>query len=83
MPAQESIEVAVLHGAISSFELEAACRLIRQRWPHAKILLVSNRESFLDDGLYDDRAPTADPDVLLTTIEQFTGGWHDWSQAKF
>ena len=83
MSAQESIHVAVLHDTLSSFELEATCRLIRQRWPHAKILLVSRRESSLDDGLYDDRASTAAPEVLLTTIERLTGGWHDWPQVRF
>jgi hypothetical protein len=83
VPAQEIIHVAVLHGTLSSFELEAACRLIRQRWPFAKILLVAKGESFLDDGLYDDRAPTADWDVLLSTMERLTAGWHDWPQVKF
>jgi len=73
MSAQESIHMAVLHDTLSSFELEAVCRLIRQRWPYAKILLVARGESLLDDGLYDDRAPTAAPDVLLTTIERLTG----------
>jgi hypothetical protein len=83
LPAQESVHVAVLHNTLSSFELEAACRLIRQRWSSAKILLVSRKESSLDDGLYDDRAPAADSDVLLTTIERLTGGWHDWPRVKF
>ena len=83
IPAHESIHVAVLHDAFSSFELEAACRLIRQRWPHAKILLVSRQESSLDDGLYDDRAPTAAPNHLATTIERLAGAWHDWPQVSF
>lgn len=81
--AQEFIHVAVLHDTLSSFELEAVCRLIRQRWPYAKILLVARGESLLDDGLYDDRAPTAAPDVLLTTIERLTGVWHVQPQTSF
>jgi hypothetical protein len=80
--AHESIHVAVLHDTLSSFELEAACRLIRQRWPRAKILLVSRQESSLDDGLYDDRAPTAAPDLLIPTIERLAGGWYDWPQVR-
>ncbi len=83
LPANESVHVAVLHNTLSSFELEAACRLIRRRWPSAKILLVSREESFLDDGLYDDRAPTVDSDVLLSTIERLTGRWYDAPQVKF
>ena len=82
IPAHESIHVAVLHDTLSSFELEAACRLIRQRWPHAKILLVAREESSLDDGLYDDRASTAAPNLLLNAIEQLTGGWHDWTKVR-
>jgi hypothetical protein len=79
MPMQESIHVAILHNTLSSFELEAAGRLIRRRWPHARILVVSSREIFLEDALYDDRvAPTAAPEALLTTIEQLLGGWHEW-----
>jgi len=79
MPTQESIHVAILHNTLSSFELEAACQLIRRRWPRARILVVSSGESILEDALYDDRvAPTAAPAVLLTTIERLTGGWHEW-----
>jgi hypothetical protein len=80
--AQESIHVAVLHDTLTSFELEAACRLIRQRWPRAKILLVSRRESSLDDCLYDDRAPTVAPDLLAPTIERLAGVWHDWPHVR-
>ena len=83
MSAQESIHVAVLHDTLSSFELEAVCRLIRQRWSSAKILLVARGESLLDDGLYDDRAPTAAPDVLLTTIDRLTGVWRVQPQTSF
>jgi hypothetical protein len=79
MPTQESIHVAILHNTLSSFDLEAAGRLIRRRWPHARILVVSSGESFLEDALYDDRVePTAAQEVLLTTIERLTGGWHEW-----
>jgi hypothetical protein len=77
MPTQESIQVAILHSTLSTFELEAACRLIRRRWPYARILVVSRGESFLENALYDDRvAPTVALEVLLTTIEQLTCGLH-------
>jgi hypothetical protein len=76
---QESIQVAILHNSLSAFESEAACRLIRRRWPHTKILVVSNRESILEDALYDDRvAPTVAPEVVLETIERLTGQWPEW-----
>ncbi len=79
MPTQESIQVAILHNTLSSFELEAACWLIRRRWPHTRILVVSKGESFLEDALYDDRVgPTVAPELLLTTIEQLTERLHEW-----
>ena len=79
MPTQESIQVAILHNTLSSFELEAACRLIRRRWPEARILLISRGESSLEDALYDDRvAPTVPPEHLLTTIERHTKRLHEW-----
>jgi hypothetical protein len=71
---QESIQVAILHNTLSAFESEAVCRLIRRRWPHTRILVISNRESILEDALYDDRVALAvAPEVLLEAIERLTG----------
>jgi hypothetical protein len=76
IPKQESIQVAILHHTLSLFELEDASRFIRQRWPHARILVLRKGEGFLDDGLYDERvAPDVAPAVLLMTIEQLTREW--------
>jgi hypothetical protein len=73
MPTQESIQVAIVHNTLSAFETEAACRLIRRRWPYAGILVVHQGEGLLDNSLYDDRvAPTVAPDVLLTIIGRLT-----------
>lgn len=73
MPTQESIQVAIVHNTLSAFETEAACRLIRRRWPHASILAVHQGEGFLDNSLYDVRvAPTVAPEVLLTIIGRLT-----------
>jgi hypothetical protein len=78
MSAQESIQVAILHNTLTTFETEAACRLIRRRWLHARILVASAEESNLEDALYDERvAPFVAPEVLLTTIDRQTGGWHE------
>lgn len=71
---QEAIRIAVLHDALPSFELEAACRLIRRRWPRARILVLRSRADSLDDALYDDRvASTVAPQVLLATIRRLVG----------
>lgn len=71
MPNQESIQIAILHDTLSLLEFEAACRLIRRRWPHSKILVVSREESLLEDALYDDRVvPAAAPAILLGAIER-------------
>lgn len=74
MPAQEPVQVAILHNTLSAFEAEAACRLIRRRWLGAKILVVSAVERKLEDALYDDRVtPSASFKVLLATIERLSG----------
>lgn len=79
MPTQESIQVAILHNTLCSFEREAACRLIRRRWPHARVLVVSRGKGFLDDHLYDDRVdPNVAPKNLLSTIERLIGKRHQW-----
>jgi hypothetical protein len=79
IPKLESIEVAILHSTLSLFELEKACRLIRQRWPRSRILVVRRGEDFLDDPLYDDCVvPTVAPDVLLAAIERLLEGRHEW-----
>jgi len=74
IPKQLSIHVVILHDTLSSFELEAACQLIRRGWPQARILVVRRGEDFLDDALYDYRVlPTEAVEVLLTTIERLIG----------
>jgi len=76
IPKQESIQVAILHHTLSLYELEDASRFIRQRWPHARILVLRMGEGFLDDSLYDERvAPDVAPAVLLMTIERLTREW--------
>ncbi|MGA2352394.1 MAG: hypothetical protein ABSF70_18305 [Terracidiphilus sp.] len=77
MQTQESIQVAILHDALSEFETEAACRLIRRRWLDARILVESIAESNLEDALYDDRvAPNVSSEALFATIERLAGGVH-------
>ncbi|MFZ1085852.1 MAG: hypothetical protein WAN35_12885 [Terracidiphilus sp.] len=75
LPLREFIQVAVLADTLSSFELEAACQLIRRRWPHTKILIIRGGAGYLDDALYDDCvASTVTEEVFLTVIERFTRG---------
>jgi hypothetical protein len=74
----ESIQVVILHNTLNLIELEDSSRYIRQRWPHARILIIRREEGSLEDALYDERvAPVAAPEVLLTTIDRLTGGWHE------
>ncbi len=73
IPKREAIHVVILHDTLSSFELDEVCRFIRQQWSRAKILVVREGESFLDDELYDERVmPTVTPEVLLAAIERIT-----------
>lgn len=79
LPSHESVHVAILHNKLSSFEIEAACRLIRRRWPATRILLVWRGESSIDDALYDDRVePTVAPQSLLAAIERLGGRGDEW-----
>lgn len=79
LPKLKSVQVAIVHNTLAAFEIEAACRLIRRRCPHARILAVLGRESHLDGSLYDDRVmPDLLPHVLLASVIRLTGGWNKW-----
>jgi hypothetical protein len=76
---QEPIDVILLHNSFSSSELEDSCRFIRQRWPHAGILLIHRGESFLEDALYDDRVvPNVAAEILRSKIQQLNGRRQRW-----
>ena len=69
IPNQEIIHLVILNKTLSTIELEASGRLIRQRWPCAKILVVRHGEGFLEDALYDDRVTVGEsPEVLRGRI---------------
>lgn len=73
IPEQDDFQVAVLHNTLDLFELDDACRYIRHRWPHARILVIRADGGCLDDPLYDDRvAPAVAREALLTKIEQMS-----------
>jgi len=74
LPKHEAIHLFVIHNTLSLFELEEACRFIRQQWSQARILVVRSEGSFLEDELYDERvAPAVVSELLLSTIERLTG----------
>src|ERR1017187_4708004 len=50
IPKQGAIHLVILHNTLSLFELEEACRFIRQQWPHARILVVRRGGGFLGSG---------------------------------
>ncbi len=69
IPNQEIFHLVILNVTLSTFELEASSRLIRQRWPRAKILVVRQGVGFLEDALYDDRVAVGDtPEALRGRI---------------
>jgi len=47
--------IVLFHDSLHPIELEDACRLVRHKWPHARILIIRDGEGFLEDSLYDDR----------------------------
>jgi hypothetical protein len=50
---QHIVNAVVMHNTLCSFELAEAARLVRNRWPNAKILLIRSGEVSLDRALYD------------------------------
>ena len=62
-------DAIIFHNSVSCFELEEAARLVRRRWPSARILLIRSGEITLEDPLYDQRLrPPVDPDTLLSIL---------------
>jgi hypothetical protein len=78
MPEAERVDAAILHSTLTPLELDDASRLIRRRWPAARILVIREGSEFLDDALYDDRVfPTIVSEILLPAIERLLGTRHD------
>ena len=75
-------DIVVLHPSLGEFELEESCRLVRQRWPHARILVVRHEAEFLADGLYDERVhPNCGFVTLRTCIVRLTSRLDYWRFA--
>jgi hypothetical protein len=73
--------VGILHATLDPFELEEVCRLIRRRWPWARILVIRDDEDYPEDALFDHRLhPPVDPDVLLCTVLRMTNESQEWRQ---
>jgi len=84
IPNQETVHLVILNVTLSTFELEASCRLIRQRWPRAKIVVVRQGEGFLEDALYDDRVKVGDtPEFLRVRIGRLLISRFDRSRKEF
>lgn len=50
---QHAVHAVVIQNSLCSFELAEAARLVRARWPEARILIVRSGEMLLDRSLYD------------------------------
>ncbi len=67
---QEVIHIAVLYESLKLDELVEASRIVRQKWPRAKIIVIRSGKGFLEDFLYDSCVfPTAGHKELLAQIE--------------
>lgn len=77
IPTEETINVAILHQLLFPFEREEATRLIRRRWPEARIVAIRAGSRILDDALYDDRIlPGGVPEELVAFIERLSDQRH-------
>jgi hypothetical protein len=62
-------DAVIFHNSLSCFELEESARLVRRRWPSARVLLIRSGEIMLEDALYDQRLrPPVDPNTLLSVL---------------
>ena len=67
--------LTILYDTLHLFELEASCRLIRRRWPAARILVIRSKIEYLEKSLFDLRLPSNVPaSALLTSIREYSGG---------
>jgi hypothetical protein len=74
IPTEETIHVAILHQLLFPFEREEATRLIRRRWPEARIVAIRAGSQILDDALYDDRIlPGGVTEELVALVERLSG----------
>jgi len=79
----ELIQIALLHNSLCSFELVEAARLIRIRWPDAKILIIRSGEVSLERNLYDDRLhPPVPPDVLAERISELANEFREGGHSS-
>jgi hypothetical protein len=83
VPDLEPIQVAILDGTLSEFELEDASLFIRQQWPLARILLIGTGEDSVDRAWYDDCVTSiAAPEFLHSSIERLAAGWYEWRSGN-
>jgi hypothetical protein len=70
---QHVVHAVVMHNTLCSFELAEAARLVRNRWPAAKILIIRSGEVSLDHTLYDQRLhPPVQQEVLIEQMRKLT-----------
>jgi hypothetical protein len=70
---QHVVDAVVMHNTLCSFELAEATRLVRSRWPNAKILIIRSGEVSIDRALYDQRLhPPVKQQVLVQQIRLLT-----------
>jgi len=75
IPEQESIQIAILDGTLSEFELEDASLFIRQQWPHARILLIRTGKDSVNHAWFDDCVTSiVAPEFLHSAIERLAAG---------
>lgn len=66
---QHDAHAVILHNSLCSFELAEAARLVRGRWPNARIVVIRSGQLPLDRALYDRRLHSpVQQDALLQQI---------------
>ncbi len=71
----QDCDIAVLQPTLAPRELVETARIIRQRWPKARILIIHEEARYIEDALYDHRVkPGINPEHLLNAIQGIVDG---------
>lgn len=77
-PTHHLVDAVVFQNGLCSFELVEAARLVRGRWPKARILIIRCGELCLEHPLYDGRLrPPVRMEILHFTLSRLTRSLHE------
>lgn len=85
-----SIALAILSASLGRYTLRSVAEAVRKQWPLARILVLGQAGSVLEDHLYDEEIdPYPEPKQLLDDLDRlYNGSWNrhsntlDWDSGR-